>query len=320
MDLASQSSQTEPTHIIDTEAILQRLEPFLNKIHQYSIPHDSQNIDPIPDRSSLFQEFLCLSFDEVKTACEHIDFTNWTDDALADMYDTFGSMDNLGHLVACTVVQSSLYPYVIRLKTSLSRLLMNSVLQLGKVHGNVILNGLIFPLLNTTENNKEVGQSQMELISKLITNSLSPSSRLTLLKFMIAGNSSIGLTRHNIKGIISDYPMLSSSTTTTVPSDTIMQLLNIISSSQPLISLDTMTIRQLIQTSHQVVQARPKDKACMQLLLTLTSKHAQSLVDANILDDLEAVCNESNMFLKRSVLGQIASIRKKTQDSPSGLL
>jgi hypothetical protein len=49
----------------------------------------------------------------------------------------------------------------------------------------------------------------------------------------------------------------------------------------------------------------------MQILLTLTSKHAPSLVDAKVLDDMEKVASQSGMFLKRSVLAQVTSIRKK---------
>jgi hypothetical protein len=97
-------------------------------------------------------------------------------------------------------------------------------------------------------------------------------------------------------------------------SDPILQLLNTLASTAPHISLDSATLRHLLQMIHQVVQARPKDKTCMQILLTLTSKHAPSLVDAKVLDDMEKVASQSDMFLKRSVLAQVTSIRKKAHE------
>lgn len=78
--------------------------------------------------------------------------------------------------------------------------------------------------------------------------------------------------------------------------------------------MDPATLRPLLQMTQQVVEARPKDKTCMQLLLTLTSKHASSLVDAKVLDDVEKVALQSDMFLKRAVLAQVTSIRKKAHE------
>lgn len=51
----------------------------------------------------------------------------------------------------------------------------------------------------------------------------------------------------------------------------------------------------------------------MQLLLLLTSKYAQILVEFGAIDTIEAICQTSTMFLKRSILGQIASIKKNLQ-------
>ncbi|ORZ23345.1 hypothetical protein BCR42DRAFT_404552 [Absidia repens] len=288
VDTDSQKSLTAQDHEPDITAILEKLDPLLSRIQQQTVVRDSQPSSQ--GRTATFQELLGLSIDEIKVACDHIDFDTWSENVLADLCHAYDSMENLAYPVACTVVQSSLYPYILKLNISTSRLLMNNILQLGKSYGNVILNGLILPLLGThRSDHTQIGRPQLELASKLITSSLNVSSRTTFLRSLLSGNEGAA------------------------PSDTVLQLMNTLASStNPFIPLDGAMTRQLIQACYQVVQGNPKDKTSMQLLLTLTSKHAQALVDANLLDDLEAVASQSNMFLKRSVLGQLVTIRKKT--------
>lgn len=93
--------------------------------------------------------------------------------------------------------------------------------------------------------------------------------------------------------------------------DRVFQILNTILSVQPLISLTKASILDLTQPIKAVVQANPKDKGSMQLILLLTSKYPQALVEFGVLELIEEICQTSTMFLKRAVLSQIASIRKK---------
>jgi hypothetical protein len=93
--------------------------------------------------------------------------------------------------------------------------------------------------------------------------------------------------------------------------ENIFQILNTILSAQPLISLTKTSIIDLVQPIKAIVQANPKDKGSMQLLLLLTSKYPQALVEFSVLDLLEDICGTSTMFLKRAVLSQIASIKKR---------
>lgn len=92
--------------------------------------------------------------------------------------------------------------------------------------------------------------------------------------------------------------------------DTVFQILNTILSMQPFVTLDKACLFDLVRPIQTVVQANAKDKGSMQLLLVLTSKYAQTLVECNALRLVEETCQTSTMFLKRSVLGQIASIKK----------
>jgi hypothetical protein len=86
--------------------------------------------------------------------------------------------------------------------------------------------------------------------------------------------------------------------------------MNSILSTQPLVTLNKTCLFDLVRPIQTVVQSTPKDKGSMQLLLVLTSKYAQTLVECNALVLIEDICQTSTMFLKRSVSGQIASIKK----------
>ncbi|KAI8138629.1 hypothetical protein BJV82DRAFT_582790 [Fennellomyces sp. T-0311] len=76
---------------------------------------------------------------------------------------------------------------------------------------------------------------------------------------------------------------------------------------QPLLA--TVPVDELLHVIRLGVRVDPKGKGYMQLLLTLTSKYGAML--ANHLDAVEEVASSSEMFLKRAVLGQVASLRKK---------
>lgn len=93
--------------------------------------------------------------------------------------------------------------------------------------------------------------------------------------------------------------------------DTAVQIISTILSTQPLIELDKPLLYGLVQPLQTIVQSNPKDKGAMQLLLLLTSKYAQAIIEHHAMDLIEEICQSSTMFLKRAVVGQIASMRKK---------
>lgn len=108
-----------------------------------------------------------------------------------------------------------------------------------------------------------------------------------------------------------DHPFPSSERKYLKPwSDSVFQIMSSILSTQPLITLNKISLFELLQPIQAIVQANPKDKSSMQFLLLLTSKYPQALVEFSAIENVESICKISTMFLKRSVLGQISSIRK----------
>lgn len=93
--------------------------------------------------------------------------------------------------------------------------------------------------------------------------------------------------------------------------DAVVQIMSTLLSTQPLLELDKSLLFGLVQPLQTIVQSNPKDKGAMQLLLLLTSKYAQAIIEFQAIDMVEEICQSSTMFLKRAVLGQIASMRKK---------
>lgn len=78
-----------------------------------------------------------------------------------------------------------------------------------------------------------------------------------------------------------------------------------------MVNFDKNHLFDLVQPLQTIVQSNPKDKGSMQLLLLLTSKYAQAIIEFNCIDLVEEICQSSTMFLKRAVLGQLTSIKKK---------
>ncbi|KAI7847713.1 hypothetical protein BDC45DRAFT_562150 [Circinella umbellata] len=90
--------------------------------------------------------------------------------------------------------------------------------------------------------------------------------------------------------------------------DLIITLIDKALTQQPLLTALPF-LDELLNVIRLGVQLDPKVKNYMQLLLTLTSKYGSLLTQS--LDTIEQIAQSSDMFLKRAVLGQLTSIRKK---------
>ena len=90
--------------------------------------------------------------------------------------------------------------------------------------------------------------------------------------------------------------------------DVIITLIDKALTQQPLLTALPF-LDELLHVIRLGVQLDPKVKNYMQLLLTLTSKYGSLLTQS--LDNVKQIAQSSDMFLKRAVLGQLTSIRKK---------
>ncbi|KAI9304490.1 hypothetical protein BJ944DRAFT_249839 [Cunninghamella echinulata] len=308
LDISTQLSQSQEQnnhhHSNDSILIQQEIEPLLNKVQTIAAIQDSQKQQQSTQEILLiYQEILRLPLNKIKIVCDSIDFSLWPEENLCDLLGSFLKEENLNHSVGNIIIQSSLLPLVIRLSSSLSRILMNSLLDLGKQYGNIVMDGLILPILNDVYEGKiEFGRPQIELFTKLINNSFPTSTRITLLNYLAFEYHQKILSTNNNS---SQHHQQSAS-------NHIIQFINTIVSSQPPITLNETMLRQLLQIAQSVIEIQPKDKGCMQLLLTLINKHAQSIMETNVLGDLENVAKQSDMFLKKSILGQVSSLRQKS--------
>lgn len=97
--------------------------------------------------------------------------------------------------------------------------------------------------------------------------------------------------------------------------DTTFQIISTILSAQPFMSFTKPCLFDLLHSIQTVVQSKPKDKGSMQTLLLLTSKYVQTLVEYQAIELVEEICQTSTMFLKRAILGHIASIKKNLQQA-----
>ncbi|KAI9014472.1 hypothetical protein CLU79DRAFT_707946, partial [Phycomyces nitens] len=176
------------------------------------------------------------------------------------------------------------------LKTSLSRLIATPLSHLAQNMGKVVLDSIVLPLLEQPS----LGQPQSEVVHKLITTSFSPSIRAIFLRTLL------------------DPSTQSSGTLVALPwTEPILGIVNGLLSTMPLLPLDATVAHDLIQSIRLTVQANPKDKASMQLLLVLTTKYAHCLVESDLVSSIESIVAMSQMFLKRAVQAQIGSIKKK---------
>ncbi|CAO3672663.1 unnamed protein product [Rhizopus microsporus] len=251
-----------------------------------------------PERKAeILQTFLFLSKPTFNLVAKSIDFTTWPEDVVSDLCKEMQSMDLSSNSVPLLLLKSILYPKIASLKTSASRLLMNGILSLAREQGKLIINGLLLPLLFQSS----LERPQFEVINKTAMESLKPAHRLVLLQAILSDGEMYHSDHADNRRSLRPW------------NDTIYQLIGNILSCQPLLTLTKEALDEIIQSIRTTVGFNPKDKNSMQLLLTITSKHAQEVVEFDCIETIESISNSSKMFLKRAVLGQIAVIKKNIQ-------
>ncbi|KAI9265374.1 hypothetical protein EDC94DRAFT_604682, partial [Helicostylum pulchrum] len=253
---------------------------------------------PTEKKTRALRNLIELSLPNLKVALKSIDIKLWSDDIVSDLNKEIMNTENIPGANATLLIHAAYYPKISELTSSAPRLLMNNILLIAKEVGKSVVDGLIVPLLFQSN----LDRPQSEVITKVISESLNVSQRLTLLKAILSdGELYFSSNNENI---------MTSRKYLRPWGNSIFQILNTILIAQPLLSLDKPGLFDLLQPIQTIVELTPKDKSSMQLLLVLTSKYAQVLVEFDALDTIEKICQISTMFLKRSVLGQITSIKK----------
>ncbi|KAI7902358.1 uncharacterized protein BX663DRAFT_486676 [Cokeromyces recurvatus] len=249
-----------------------------------------------------FETLIKLPENQLQSVLTCLDFITWPEDVTADLLKMIADTETISNENAVLLIYSTAYVKIMALSSSASRLLMNSIIQLSMRKGQCVINGLIVPLLFQSD----LSKLKVEVIVKSLQE-LSSSQRLSLLRILLSDGEIYFSSKQN--RIIS-----SNNRNYLRPwNDTVFQVINTILSVQPFIQFTRETLFDLIQPVRAIVQEHPKDKGSMQLLLLLTSKYAQTLIEFSAIDMIEDICNMSSMFLKRAVLGQITSIRKKQE-------
>ncbi|KAI7870508.1 uncharacterized protein EV154DRAFT_122902 [Mucor mucedo] len=286
----SESSQKEEIDLTAVTDLLDSLKLFTLSSSQISNEK----------RSDLLHNLVQLSFLNLKIAMPSLDCKQWPDDIVADLFKEIMGIENMSSAKITYLINAATYTKITDLTSTAPRLLMDSIISIAKCEGKSVIDGLVLPLLFQSD----LKRPQTEVIVKIISESLNASQRLLLLQAILS-DGEMYFNHENVS--------LTSRRYLRPWNDLIFQILNSILSTQPFVALDKTCLFDLVQPIQTVVQTNPKDKSSMQLLLLLTSKYPQALVEFGAIDTIDTICQSSTMFLKRAVLAQITTARKNLQ-------
>ncbi|KAI8073236.1 hypothetical protein BC940DRAFT_290858 [Gongronella butleri] len=292
---ASQVSQMDNGDDMDVDGILEEIQDVLVRVNRLgATPEMSQSSQH--DGPGVFQDLLALTPEQLQIACEHVQLT-WTDALLADLCAAIGRDDNANPASVRLAYQSFLYPYMSKTTSNLPRVLLNDLVLVSKRFDSIAVDCLIMPLLNDAlQEHHELRHS--DIVVKLIQEALGQTTRLVLLRYLLFGSlDKLPLAQWN----------------GTAFSKSALQLVNTVCTATPLVALETPVLQQILLTCRSVILQEPRNKEAMQVMLALTSKHGPTLVAAgdNLLADMEAIAQSSQMFLKRNILNQLTALKKK---------
>ncbi|KAI9474822.1 hypothetical protein BDB00DRAFT_943599 [Zychaea mexicana] len=199
--------------------------------------------------------------------------------------------DAIPHQHAVQLLRAFVTPRLIKAATLLPRQVSQQLLQIQ--NHRAVLQGIILEVLCPLQQQQQQQQQQDASASKSNNNN----NNQIIVKLVQQFSPAL---RHSlITDMLQKRPWKQQAAIITVVDKAMSQ--------QPL--LTTLPLSELLHAIKLGVQMDPKAKGYMQLLLTLTSKYGSLLVSH--LDTVEQIAQTSDMFLKRAVLGQVASIRKK---------
>ncbi|CAO3642019.1 unnamed protein product [Mucor fragilis] len=295
--------KSEPIHNVQQDDSMEEDLPGLRALAEslsiFSVDSSSQIQSQV--RVESLGSLVDLPLAQLKMTVPSIDMQSWADDITADLLKEITKADTIPSANAAYLVYAGIFAKIAALKSNVPRVLMDSIQQLAKQEGKCVMDGLLVPLLFQSD----LGKPQCEVINKAI-GELNPSQRVSMLQYILsdgesyfAANTTTNLVSIDNRNYLRPWK------------DTAVQIISTILSTQPLIELDKPLLYGLVQPLQTIVQSNPKDKGAMQLLLLLTSKYAQAIIEHHAMDLIEEICQSSTMFLKRAVVGQIASMRKK---------
>lgn len=272
------------------------LTSILESLHLF-VMHDSQV--QLNDKINIFKSIFQLSSDELNVIVKSAEFNSWSDDTVADLCIEIDKSE-IPHSNAVLLLQATVYTKVKATHGSISRVLMNSIMLLGKTKGKLLLDGFIVPILFRLDLVRPI----LDMLLRLITQSLPANARSILLHTILSdGRAYLNI---HIPDVISDEMH------SLLPwNDAIFQVIGAIISTQPYLTLTKETLFDIIGTIQNVVQSDPKDKASMQLLLILTNKYPHIIAEYDAIDFIGEITQQSQMFLKRAIVGHLSNIRKK---------
>ncbi|KAI8985033.1 hypothetical protein BDB01DRAFT_788671, partial [Pilobolus umbonatus] len=241
------------------------------------------------DKVDTINSLLNLSQNELEFIIKAVKLSSWSDDTMADLCIEI-EKSNIPNITAIMIIQSTVYSKTCQSTGNLSRVLLNTIMLLGRSKGKVILDGLIIPLLFHTKLVRPV----LDILTKSI-GCLSPNLRTTLLQVILSDGKLYRNNDDNFTVIEDDvhslYPW----------DDSIFQIIGSILSTQPYLLLTRETMLNMIDTVKNIVQSNPKDKGSMQLLLVLTTKYPHTIVEHDVIDHIDEITQHSQMFLKRAI-------------------
>ncbi|KAK4518283.1 uncharacterized protein ATC70_001635 [Mucor velutinosus] len=300
----SEPVKSESTHNAQDDPMKEDLPDLQALIESMSIFSGSSSQIQTQVRVESLGNLVDLPLGQLKMAVTSIDMQSWVDDITVELLKEIGKADTLPSTNAAYLVYAATFAKMTALKSNVPRVLMNGIQQLAQQEGKCIMDGLLVPLLFQSE----LGKPQCEVINKSISE-LNPSQRVSMLQIILSDGESYFAANATAHFVLMDHRNYLRPW-----SDTVVQIMSTILSTQPLIELDKTLLYDLVQPLQTIVQSNPKDKGAMQLLLLLTSKYAQAIIEYQAIDLIEGICQSSTMFLKRAVLANAIS-----DNLPAGL-
>eukprot|EP00249_Psilotum_nudum_P022425 c28513_g1_i1 orf=280-1767(-) len=201
-----------------------------------------------------------------------------------------------GYLWSTKIISYVLLPKLISLEQLASRILVTAIFQASEVHPRAVVDALLLPLILC----KPVPNSaQCEVINRVVKECLSPDHTLSLCQKAFLQNKRQKLHFAIPPPCDEDYLLR-----TLAWSEPVLTLVQNLFSK--IISLDEETLGEVLDALQEIACEFAVSLKFSNLLLTLITKHGQSLVHYKFL--LKRVVEKTNTFMTRSALAKLGTL------------
>ncbi|CAG8513434.1 4627_t:CDS:2 [Ambispora leptoticha] len=273
----------------------QQLEQYIDCINSMIVKKAMDYMEFCKDIRSL----MSMPFAQVQIICDGLDFTLMPEDTFDTFFQEFAKNEDIPYQSHIMLIKAAFFKKVCNLTANPSRNFLATIMKTASVKNKSIIYGLLLPLMKNTQ---AIGRPQLDIITRIIKESINDVNILILIQELFRDTTSSSPPADNEITEQSQYFLGDNW------KDSTIEILIVIFNKKFQLRDRNLLMSFLSHLNHNIEQ-QPENKKLAQIMLLLVTKHGDDIL--NELDYMKSIADKINTFMKKSLLSNIESLKRK---------